>query len=74
MIGGGSNPRLILKENVGSGSPGFGIEWRNRELEGGEAKKRKNEMHLFIELLLYLISHTINILFHSFKTCFNSYQ
>jgi len=45
MIGGGSNPRLILKENVGSGSPGFEIEWRNRELEGGEAKKRKNEMH-----------------------------
>jgi len=46
MIGGGSNPRLIVEENAGSGSPGFGIEWRNRELEGGEAKKRKNKMHL----------------------------
>jgi len=29
------------KENAGSGSPGFGIEWRNRELEGSGAMKAK---------------------------------
>jgi len=41
IIGGSSNPRLIVKKNAGSGSPGFGIEWRNRELEGSVAKSEK---------------------------------
>jgi len=61
IIGGGSNPRLIVKENAGCGSPCFGIEWRNRELEGGEEKKGKYEMHLFAKRSIPLFSE-INLL------------